>query len=198
MLLWLHGRFPCPRVMSWLVAGGQLVLGTEALPGVTVDDWSASPGEVIALLARTLRQLHLLPIDGCPLDHRWPKRLEQASSNVAAGLVDEDDFDKANAGRTAVDILDELQRLPPPRSPIAVTHGDFCFENIVVNEGKLSGLIDWGRGGLGNRANDLALAARSIEGDFGAPSVEQFLKAYGATDDDCADLYAFRLLDELF
>ncbi|HLX56069.1 MAG TPA: phosphotransferase, partial [Ktedonobacteraceae bacterium] len=58
--------------------------------------------------------------------------------------------------------------------------------------------IDWGRAGIADRYQDLALAARSLAYNFG-PGWESLLwEAYGLQTVDAAKIAFYRLLDEFF
>ena len=50
------------------------------------------------------------------------------------------------------------------REVLAVTHGDWCLPNVVVDPEKLTvtGLLDTGRMGRADRYTDLALMNRSL------------------------------------
>ena len=58
-------------------------------------------------------------------------------------------------------------------------HGDFALPNVLVEEGKLSALVDVGRSGLGNPETDLAAGLWSLQYNFGPGQARTFLDAYG-------------------
>lgn len=115
-----------------------------------------------------------------------------------AGLVDETDFDAANVGRTAMDIVIELVSLPVPPDVACFTHGDACLPNFLTDGERLAGIVDLGRAGVAHPAQDWALALRSMRDNFGVNAERQLREHLPA---HCADeqlLRQFRLLDELF
>ena len=57
-------------------------------------------------------------------------------------------------------------------------HGDYCLPNVLVQEGKLSALIDVGRSGLGNPEDDLAAGVWTLQYTFGKGFARDFLEAY--------------------
>jgi aminoglycoside phosphotransferase len=59
-------------------------------------------------------------------------------------------------------------------------HGDYCLPNILVSDGKLSGLIDVGGAGLGDPRQDLAAGVWTLQYNFGKGFAREFLDAYGA------------------
>jgi kanamycin kinase len=58
-------------------------------------------------------------------------------------------------------------------------HGDYCLPNVLVQDGKLSAVVDVGLAGLGNPDVDLAAALWTLDYNFGAGFGRPFLEAYG-------------------
>ena len=114
--------------------------------------------------------------------------------------VADDDFDEERQGRTPQSAFRDLRAARPAEEDLVFTHGDYCTPNLLVDPDTLSltGFIDWGRAGVADRYQDLALAARSIEYNFGAAWVKPFYDAYGITHPDAAKEDYYRLLDEFF
>jgi aminoglycoside phosphotransferase len=78
------------------------------------------------------------------------------------------------------------------------THGDYCLPNIIIHEGKLNGFIDWGRAGIADKYQDIALVVRSIIRNFGKKYTNMFLDEYGLVQFDRARIEYYQLLDEFF
>lgn len=195
-LQWAAGRLPSPRVRAFVHDAGRAYLLLDELPGTPVELATEHAVEDrVAHLARTLRALHATPIADCPFDMGIAQRLRDAEANVRAGEVDEADFDGHRAGRSAASILDELRAWPAFPQDLVVTHGDFTPANIFIEP---TGMLDLGRLGIADRHQDLALALRHIEGDFGPAWRAPFARSYGLADLDESKLAFFRLLDELF
>jgi aminoglycoside 3'-phosphotransferase-2 len=189
---WCAAHLPVPRVLA--VEVGYLAM--SALTGVNLTETSMPCA--VAVTVEALRLIHAVPTEECPFDASWAKRLKQAELRVHAGLVDTADFDDENLGRSAVDILAELQRQPPLPDRTSFTHGDACLPNFLMQGGLLTGIVDLGRAGVTHPAQDWALALRSMRANFG-PDGERSLREH--LSDYCADeelLRRFRLLDELF
>jgi aminoglycoside phosphotransferase len=58
-------------------------------------------------------------------------------------------------------------------------HGDYCLPNVLVQDGKLSALVDVGRAGLGNPEDDLAAGVWTLQYNYGKGFARPFLDAYG-------------------
>jgi len=63
-------------------------------------------------------------------------------------LADERNFDEVNLGRTATDVLAELQSLPPLPLVSRFTHADACLPNFLTQDGLLTGIVDLGGAGV--------------------------------------------------
>ena len=62
----------------------------------------------------------------------------------------------------------------------------------------MSGFVDLGRAGVGDRYRDLALAQRSLIRNCGAVWVPFFFTEYGLPQPDEAKLTFYQLLDEFY
>jgi len=200
-LRWLHAQgVPVPEVLDAVEENGRRWLLMTALPGADLAASSAlAPAQVVVLMADALKQLHALPVSGCPFDHRVSRRLAAAKARLAAGQVDAEDFDDEQQGQSADQVFVELLATVPalPQADLVITHGDACLPNLIAEDGRFSGFIDCGRAGVADRHQDLALAARSIADDLGQAWVQPFFAHYGVAPDP-QRLAFYRLLDEFF
>ena len=199
-LRYLAGRVPVPGVLGLESEGGSDYLAMTRVPGIPMSDPDAAlhPERMAGLLARALRELHALPLRDCPFTMTLAVTLPLARERVAAGVVDETDFDEERAGRTAASIFNELARTRPAQEDLVVTHGDPCLPNLIVAGEYVEGFVDVGRAGIADRHADLALAWRSAAYNLGPESAETFLDLYGRALVDPQKLAYYQLLDELF
>jgi aminoglycoside 3'-phosphotransferase-2 len=199
-LRWLKtSGLPCPDVIAEDSDGVHNRLLISALPGSDLTSASAlTPPARVELLAIALLDLHRLPIASCPFDHRLERRVAAAKSRMQAGIVDETDFDETRVGKSAEALFAELESGRPGREDLVVTHGDACLPNFIALEDGNSGYIDCGRLGVADRYQDIALACRSIDYNFGEALVQPFLDRYGMPATDPARLNYYQLLDEFF
>lgn len=70
-----------------------------------------------------------------------------------------------------------------PRSPRVLVHGDLHVRHVLVQDGRLSGLIDWGDVCLAEPSVDLMVAFALFDG----PARAAFLRRYGPVDDGVLD-----------
>ena len=78
----------------------------------------------------------------------------------------------------------------------ALTHGDFWFENMIVDEeaSRLAGVVDWEHATIGDRAQDLATLLHLGRG-FTSETLRAYRRHGGLFDDD--DCYRMERLWEL-
>jgi aminoglycoside 3'-phosphotransferase-2 len=198
-LRWLAGRIPVPDVVSFAKEDGREYLLVTALPGVNgVEAGRECPDAVATGLATALRVLHAQPVAGCPFEQTVATQIERARHRVRARLVDEADFDEERLGRTASELLAEVEPSRPDDEARVLTHGDPCLPNVMFHDSRFAGFIDCGRAGVADPYQDLALAARSIGSNLGQDWVPIFFKSYGVPNPDERKLAFYRLLDEFF
>lgn len=201
-LRWLQGRLPVPAVLDFHRDGRGAWLVTSALRGITAGAWlsgdPASTPHVVAGLAAFLRRLHAIPADDCPFDSSVAAWLPVARERVASGLVDADDFDDDHHGRSAGEILADVERLAGAAAGRVVVHGDFTLGNILIDpDGRVAGCLDVGRLGTADPYQDISLLWRDL-GGVGEAAQTAFLAAIGLPRPDPHRLLLHRSLDELF
>ena len=203
---WMSSRgVPVPLVHEYTqVADTEYLLMEEAI-GVpaSAPEWNVDRPRVARALGRGLATLHATDATGCPFDRRIARQLEEARIRLVDGHVREDDFDASRLGRAAADLFAELLATVPPNEDLVLVHGDFCLPNVLLDEQasdalRITGLIDCGRAGIGDRHQDLALAIRSLADNLGPEAVSPFLHAYGRSIPDPATIEFFTVLDEFF
>jgi aminoglycoside phosphotransferase (APT) family kinase protein len=136
--------------------------------GRTVERGSLSPTDA-RTLATASRSLHRPAEDGAPQNPDRPLALATRDEVVSARLERLGVIALARLWRWALDT-------PPPHESVWI-HGDLHPRNVVVRDGAISGLLDWGDMAASDRATDLACAWTLFE----APAREVFLDAYQAT-----------------
>ncbi|MFH8617416.1 APH(3'') family aminoglycoside O-phosphotransferase [Streptomyces sp. NPDC017979] len=154
-----------PRVLDWRETETAAALVTSAVPGVPADQvpaadlWTAWRPIIDAV-----RQLHELPVARCPFDRDLTAMFAAARSVVARGAVNPDFLPPEQREVPGTDLLALLtpqldERLAQEAADPVVCHGDLCLPNIVLDPDTLrvSGFIDLGRLGRGDRYADIAL-----------------------------------------
>ena len=146
--------------------------------GIALETPPADPLAAAALLGRFVGALHRPapddaprnPYRGIPLADRTA-RLHDAVTRLA-GVVD---------GTAIVRCWDDLLATPAWPGPPVWLHGDLHPANVVVRDGRVAAVIDFGDLTAGDPATDLAVAWMLFPTD--APARSAFREAAGVADD---------------
>jgi aminoglycoside phosphotransferase len=201
---WVRGKLPVPEVFYFGLHRERAYLLVSEIEGVEASSsrFSSDPENMVRILAHGLKMIHSVEISNCPFDRNIETKMKEARFNIANGLVDVEDLQPENRGKTAEEILQMLEDKKPKSEDLVFTHGDYCLPNVIINGNELSGFIDMGRGGVADRYQDLALAYRSIKYNLPPDNQEGclrlFFKKYGVTEIDYSKIQYYVLLDELF
>lgn len=208
---WLGQRLNVPKVLAHEILDGCSFLLMSRIPGkMSCDsDYLAQPEVVVRELAQGLKLLWQTDPTGCPRDFTLEVLLEEAAYRVENGLVDLDNVEPDTFGekgfRDPQALLQWLKENRPSSVPV-LAHGDYCLPNVFLENGKLSGFIDIGDMGIGEKWRDIALCWRSLkhnfDGSYGGPVYPDFdpdvlFDALGI-EPDPQQLHYHLLLDELF
>lgn len=210
MLSWLQGRLPVPECLELVRENGKQYLLMTRLPGRMLCDEALmeQPVALLSLIAMGLRRLWRVPIQDCPCDQSLARKLA-AEARVRRGLCDMEDAEPETYGpggfSSPAELLSWLKAHPPKEDRV-LSHGDFCLPNIFVEQGKISGYLDLGRGGVADRYQDIALAYRSLkhnyDGSYGGTVYPGFRpeRLFDALNiqPDWEKIKYYILLDELF
>ncbi|MBQ7990142.1 MAG: aminoglycoside 3'-phosphotransferase [Oscillospiraceae bacterium] len=206
MMKWLEGKIPAPRVIACERDDGYCYLLMSRVKGRMSCDRSylEHPKELLTILADALKMLWSVDIADCPCMRDPDSELKAAGYRVEHGLVDLDTFGEGGFEDPKA-LLEWLTANKPDHEPV-LSHGDFCLPNIIIEDGKISGFIDLGDSGVGDKWRDIALCYRSLkqnfDGTYGGKVYPDFdpdmlFEALG-TEPDRDKLNYYLLLDELF
>ncbi len=197
---WLLGKVPVPQVKFLTTHDAVEYLCMSEVPGRTLESclqiWTDE--QVVLRYAFALKQLHALPLDASVPYWPLPDRLCVADLQLQEGAIDEDNIDPQFKHLTLQELFDEMMRIAPTDFDEVCMHGDYCFDNLLFNGDALSGLIDMGRGGRGDRYQDLAIAARSVTEAFGEKMLGLFFSSYGLNNPSEEKLLFYTMLDEFY
>lgn len=160
-------RFPKPwTVMTWV-------------PGEPLDFTSLSHGDHAAdTLAGFLRALHVEAPADAPISEdrgHHPKKCTEGFDRLFHAVVPDDLADDVRA------VWDDAVAAPEWEGPRLWVHGDLHPANVVVSDGRLSGVIDFGDMFAGDPAWDLAAAWVLLPAGAAARFFDVYAHADGAT-----------------
>ena len=129
--------------------------------------------------AELLRQLHDTDATGCPID-RTTDYIAAAQQNYQSGHYDSSLFPDNWGYRCVADAWKKACEAAPYLQRDTLLHGDYCLPNIILKNGELSGFIDLGSSGLGDRHIDLFWGIWSLSFNLKTSKwTDRFLDAYG-------------------
>ncbi|MDI2124861.1 aminoglycoside 3'-phosphotransferase [Yinghuangia seranimata] len=200
-LAWASRWIPVPEVVEHGSDADGAWLVTRAVPGVTAVDprWCADAATIttaVAGIGRGLRLLHdALPVEDCPFEWSVAQRLARADERIEDGEGPADWSPEHRhltvAGARA------LIDTPPPIDRLVVCHGDTCVPNTMLHaDGSFAAHVDLGSLGVADRWADLAVAAWSLDWNYGTGYDHVLYDAYGIAPDAERIAY-YRLLWDL-
>ncbi|UGT54618.1 aminoglycoside phosphotransferase family protein [Nocardia asteroides] len=174
LMPWLAPRLPLPVPVPRLWSEIPLAVRHDLVPGRAIASPGAGHGRALGAF---LRALHDSP----------------AAEAIRHGLPSADRTRADRAAAVARFRADVVPLLPlPQRNPAlavlaavaaapadTVVHGDLGPEHVLVDGGRVSGVIDFGDVHLGDAANDLAWPLYGAPAEFAAA----IAAAYGVTDE---------------
>ena len=211
IMKWLEGKIPAPKVIAYEKDEEYQYLLMSRVTGQMACDehFLEHPKELLDILAKALKLLWSVDISGCPRIRDIDADLSEARYRVENRLVDVDDAEPETFGpdgfKDPEELLDWLCANKPDCEPV-FSHGDFCLPNIFIKDGQISGFIDLGKTGAGDKWRDIALCYRSLkhnfDGTYGGKEYPDFdpdmlFDALGIKPDRDKLRY-YILLDELF
>ncbi|GEM_PF-244353 len=210
MMNWLNGKLPVPEVVDFYSDSTNNYLLMTKLKGKMASTITTiENGEILAiLLAKGLKKLWKVNIDGCPRVTNLDYKLDLALNNVENNLVNMANTQSETFGTdgfaTPMELYTYLQVNRPKEEKVLI-HGDYCLPNLFFEDGELSGYLDLGFCGVGDKWQDIALAVRSMKHNLAETGkIEDYSSAYrtffeelGIAPDEEKIRY-YILLDELF
>ncbi len=210
MLRWLHGKVPAPELIEYAEREGRTFLLMTRVRGRMACDpyFLDRPALLTERLAQAMRMLWDADISDCPVRRDQETELAEARIRVERGMVDLNNVEPATFGpggfRDPEALLLWLERNRPSYEPV-LSHGDFCLPNIFLTKTGVSGFIDLGDSGVGDRWRDIAICRRSLRdnlnGRYASKSRPEYSdRLFDALDirPDPEKLRWYLLLDELF
>jgi len=192
-LSWLRGKLSVPELLCFHVDGDTQYMLMAQMEGVTGihPEVTGDPAILVGEFARGLREVHALGIESCSLDWRMSRFFSWAEGLIESGSLDE--YIPEGEKRTFLEKqLSDIRGAMPQEEDLVFTHGDYCLPNVMFKEGRLSGYIDVGYAGVGDRYLDLVAARGTIRRNLGEEWIEPFFQAYGLEEPDPVKLHAFQ------
>jgi len=121
--------------------------------------------ETVTALANGLKMIWQIDITDCPCRFALSEKLIEAKYYIERNRVDTSDFEAETLSPEGfpdvTDLFNYLER-NRPKEDLVFSHGDFSFPNILVSGSDITGLVDWGNGGVADRWQDISLCYRAL------------------------------------
>ena len=192
-LSWLRDKLSVPELQCFHVEGDMQYMLMAQMEGVTGihPEVTGDPANLVLVFAKGLREVHALGTESCTLDWRMSRYYAWAEGLIKSGALDE--YIPEGETRTFFEKqLSEIKEGVPDEEDLVFTHGDYCLPNVMFQDGKLSGYIDLGYAGVGDRYLDFVAARGTIRRNLGEEWVGPFFHAYGLEEPDQDKLNAYQ------
>ena len=178
---YFHTKGLGARVLSYLSGESDLLL-TSAIPGEDClhQRYLSDPKRLCDTLAQELRKLHETDCSGCPVPDRTADYLAFAETNYRTGHYDSSHFPDSFGYASAEEAYAILSEGKDALQGKVLLHGDYCLPNVILKDWALSGFIDVGCGGVGDRHIDLFWGVWTLGFNLKTDRYrDHFLDAYG-------------------
>lgn len=182
MTAYYHKLGLSAEVLLYCTERGKDWLITRRIPGEDCLDaqYRSDPKRLCDTTATLLRALHETEPKDCPV----PDRIERYAANVRKGFDGSHYEPELFAGLWEFSSFDETRAaaeagLTALRTEVLL-HGDYCLPNVILQDWRLSGFIDLGNGGIGDRHIDLLWGVWTLNYNLKTVKLtDRFLDAYG-------------------
>lgn len=198
MYHWLKGILPVPNIIQRVIENEISYLLLEKAEGKMLEDeeYKKNPKLLVQLAAKGIKALQSLDISTCTFDSTIDAKLKKARLRIDQGKVDKIDHNQYTVNMKTPDDVYQYLIENKPKEDLVLTHGDYCFNNLFTNGDIITSYIDMGRGGIGDRYQDIALCVRELS-DYD-PVYTTILFEILGVEPDYDKIKYYTLLDELF
>ena len=183
MNAYFHKKGIGPEVLHYTSGEVGDILLTARVAGedCTHESFLSMPERLCDRIATELRRLHELDFSDCPVKDRTGAYIDTVRNNYESGSYDTSHFPDSFGYRSAEEAIGVFREGERLLRRDTLIHGDYCLPNIMLNEDfSLSGFIDLGFGGVGDRHIDLFWGAWTLAFNLGTDKYRsRFFDAYG-------------------
>jgi Aminoglycoside phosphotransferase len=198
MYQWLKGKLPIPAIVFQAIIDDISYLLMEKVEGEMLEDvqYKNNPELLVRLAAKGINMLQSVDISECCYNSTIDYKLLKAREFIDYGIAASIDENIYTEGMSTVEDVYRYLVEHKPEEELVFTHGDYCFNNYFTDGKDITGYIDMGRGGVGDKYQDIALCVRELW-DYDSKYIELLFKLLGI-EPDYEKIKYYILLDELF
>ncbi len=169
------------EVLSYISGDFDLLLTAAVLGEDCVDShYLSEPKRLCDTIALELRRLHEIDYSKCPVRNRTAEYIATVEENYRTDNYDKSHFPDSFGYSSAPEAIRVFEQGKHALRCDTLLHGDYCLPNIMLKDWRLSGFIDLGNGGVGDRHIDLFWGVWTLEFNLKTNEYrDRFLDAYG-------------------
>lgn len=181
MTMYFNSLSLSAKVIEYISADKDYLL-TEKIIGddCISEKYLANPSKLCDTLAENLRLLHSIDFKDCPITNHTERYLTRAEANYISGNYDKTMFPDSFGYHSASEAHEVMLANSKLLKCDTLLHGDYCLPNILLDDWKLSGFIDVGDGGVGDKHVDIFWAIWTLFFNLKTKEYsKRFIDAYG-------------------
>jgi aminoglycoside phosphotransferase len=198
MYQWIKGRLPVPAILYQAIIDDISYLLMEKAEGEMLEgaQFENNPVLLVRLAAKGIMRLQSVGISECIYNSTIGYKLLKAREFIDCGVAARIDESIYTEGMSTVEDVYRYLVEHKPEEELVFTHGDYCFNNYFTDGEDITGYIDMGRGGVGDKYQDIALCVRELS-EYDSKYIDLLFELLGI-EPDYEKIKYYILLDELF
>ena len=165
--------------IAYISCSGRDYLLTREMKGEDMTHYLDRPTLVCDRLAEAMTTLHSIPVGDTPASLVLSQYTELAETEKS-GNYDEAFLSSCFPIASAEEARGLMREYKDAFATDTLIHGDFCLPNVMLDSGSLSGFVDLGLAGAGDRHVDVFWAVWTLAYNLGTNKyADRFLDAYG-------------------
>ena len=181
MTEYFHSKGIGAEVVNYITSERDYLL-TKRVVGddCTLEKYLSDPKRLSISLGEGLRNLHELDFSDCPVKNKMEEYFSTCEKNYFNGNYDKSHFPDSYGYQNEREAFAVFQYGKKELNGKVLLHGDYCLPNVILDDWRLSGFIDVGNGGVGDRHIDLFWGIWSLGYNIKSDKYREiFLDAYG-------------------
>jgi aminoglycoside phosphotransferase len=183
----LTGYLPLAEIISFTDDSHCATMITRKIDGKPMHECWRDMGrpQLVEILSDVLRTLWLVkPNVIVNLTPALAQELADIGGLIKQRQINEEDFAQRSGGTSVTTAWELVNRTAKLQDNAYLSHGDLCLPNIIVTPQHTWALIDWGKGGKGDRYRDLAALKGSLERNVDTTIFNEVLAAINIHQQD--------------
>lgn len=186
-LKWINQRIRTPNPVYYDRTNDTEYQLTTEITGTPIYLVKTEEREIaVKILAQTLKKIHQINPQDCPNANPVQSKKEKLAT--------------INFAPSQKALYEQIRTQSFPEK-LVFTHGDYCLPNIIMENEKLGGVIDWDYAGIADPYTDFVSVVWSLNYNFGEQDCENmwiplFFEEYGVKIDQDKMKY-YRALSDL-